>query len=176
MDLIRLSIAKPAAVVAAVIMAVLFGLVALNTIPIQMSPDVSRPVIRITTNWLGAAPAEVEREITIRQEDALKGLIGLESMTARSRLSRSQIDLEFAIGTDMDKALLLVSNRLDGVTDYPDEAKEPRLKVAGPEDNRIAWFHLMRLPGNDREIDFYGDFVMMMLPEIFAAMYHVYEL
>ncbi len=165
MDLIRLSIAKPAAVVAAVIMAVLFGLVALNTIPIQMSPDVSRPVIRITTNWLGAAPAEVEREITIRQEDALKGLIGLESMTARSRLSRSQIDLEFAIGTDMDKALLLVSNRLDGVTDYPDEAKEPRLKVAGPEDNRIAWFHLMRLPGNDRAIDFYGDFVVDVIQE-----------
>ena len=165
MDLIRLAIAKPAAVIAAVIMAILFGLVSLNTIPIQMSPDVSRPVIRVTTNWLGAAPAEVEREITIRQEDALKGLIALESMTARSRLSRSQIDLEFAIGTDMDKALLLVSNRLDGVTDYPDEAKEPRLKVAGPEDNRIAWFHLMRLPGNERPIDSYGDFVVDIIQE-----------
>ncbi|MCG8548168.1 MAG: efflux RND transporter permease subunit [Alphaproteobacteria bacterium] len=165
MDLIKLSIDKPTAVIAAVIMAVLFGLVALNTIPIQMSPDVSRPVIRITTDWLGAAPAEVEREITTKQEDALKGLVGIEQMTSRSRQSRSQIDLEFTIGTDMDKALLLVSNRLDGVTDYPDEAKEPKMKVAGPEDNRIAWFHMTRLEGNDRPIETYGDFVTDVIQE-----------
>jgi HAE1 family hydrophobic/amphiphilic exporter-1 len=165
MDLIRLSIEKPTAVIAAVIMAVLFGLVALNTIPIQMSPDVSRPVIRITTNWLGAAPAEVEREITTEQEDALKGLVGLESMTSRSRQSQSRLDLTFSVGTDMDKALLLVANRLDGVTDYPDEAKEPTMKVAGPEDNRIAWFHLTRLDGNDRAIQTYGDFANDVIKE-----------
>jgi HAE1 family hydrophobic/amphiphilic exporter-1 len=165
MDLIRSSIEKPVAVIAAVIMAVLFGLVALNTIPIQMSPDVSRPVIRITTKWLGAAPAEIEREIITRQEDALKGLVGLEDMTSRSRLSEGWLDLEFAVGTDMDKALLLVSNRLDAVTDYPDEAKEPRMKVAGPEDNRIAWFHLMRVEGNDRPIETYGDFVVDVIQE-----------
>jgi HAE1 family hydrophobic/amphiphilic exporter-1 len=165
MDLIRFSIAKPTAVIAAVVMAVLFGLVALNTIPIQMSPDVTRPVIRVSTDWLGAAPAEVEREITTKQEDALKGLVGLEKMTSRSRLSRSQIDLEFAVGTDMDKALLLVANRLDGVADYPDEAKEPRMKVAGPEDNRIAWFHLTRVKGNDRSIETYGDFTTDVIQE-----------
>lgn len=165
MDLIRYSIAKPTAVIAAVAMAVLFGIVALNTIPIQMSPDVTRPVIRVSTDWLGAAPAEVEREITTKQEDALKGLVGLEKMTSRSRLSRSQIDLEFAVGTDMDKALLLVSNRLDGVADYPDEAKEPRMKVAGPEDNRIAWFHLTHAEGNTRSIETYGDFTTNVIQE-----------
>ena len=165
MDLIRLSIDKPTAVIAAVVMAVLFGLVALQTIPIQMSPDVSRPVIQITTDWPGAAPAEVEREIATKQEDALKGLIGLENMTSRSRQSQARVNLEFAIGADMDKALLLVSNRLDGVADYPDEAKEPVMKVAGPEDNRIAWFHLTRVGGNDREIETYGDFANDVIKE-----------
>jgi HAE1 family hydrophobic/amphiphilic exporter-1 len=165
MDLIRFAIARPTAVVAAVMMAVLFGLVALNTIPIQMSPDVTRPVIRITTDWLGAAPAEVEREITTKQEEALKGLVGLEKMTSRSRHSRAQIDLEFAVGADMDKALLLVANRLDGVTDYPDEAKEPRMKAAGPEDNRIAWFHMTHTEGNSRPIERYGDFTIDVIQE-----------
>ncbi len=165
MDLIKISIERPIAVVAAVIMAVLFGIVALNTIPVQLAPDVARPVIRVTTNWPGAAPAEVEREITNRQEEQLKGIPGLERITSRSRDSQSRIELEFAVGTDMDKALLLVANRLYGVTSYPEEADEPRIKVAGPEDNRIAWFHLTRAPGNTRPIHEYGDFAENVIKE-----------
>jgi HAE1 family hydrophobic/amphiphilic exporter-1 len=68
MNLIELSLKRPIAVVAGVIMVVLFGVVALQTIPIQLTPDVRRPVIDIATNWRGAAPAEVEREITNRIE------------------------------------------------------------------------------------------------------------
>jgi HAE1 family hydrophobic/amphiphilic exporter-1 len=158
MNLIKFAIDRPTAVMAAVIMAVLFGAVALNTIPIQLAPDVARPVIDIQTNWLGAAPAEVEREIVNPQEEQLKGLSGLERIEGRALQSQARLKLEFAVGTDMDKALLLVSNRLDGVASYPDEADEPRLKIAGPEDNRIAWFHLTRLPGNTTPIHHFGDF------------------
>ena len=77
MDLIRLAIARPTAVIAAVMMVVMFGWVALQTIPIQLIPDVNRPVITVTTNWRGASPAEVEREIVNRQEEVLRGLEGL---------------------------------------------------------------------------------------------------
>jgi HAE1 family hydrophobic/amphiphilic exporter-1 len=59
----------------------------------------------------------------------------------------------------MDRALLLVSNRLDRVTGYPDEANEPSLDTAGSEDNPIAWFIVKRAEGNDRPIHEYGDFV-----------------
>ena len=62
MNLIRIAIERPIAVVAAVLMVVMFGMVALQTIPIQLSPDVHRPVITVTTLWPGAAPAEIERE------------------------------------------------------------------------------------------------------------------
>ncbi len=67
MNLIRFAIERPIAVIAAVLMVVMFGMVALQTIPIQLSPDVNRPVITVTTSWPGAAPAEVEREILNRQ-------------------------------------------------------------------------------------------------------------
>ena len=158
MNLIKFAIDRPTAVMAAVIMAVLFGAVALNTIPIQLAPDVARPVIDIRTNWLGAAPAEVEREILNLQEEQMKGLSGLERMEGRALQSQARLKLEFVVGTDMDKALLLVSNRLDGVPSYPEEADEPQLKIAGPEDNRIAWFHLTRQPGNNKPIHHFGDF------------------
>ena len=51
MSPIRTSIERPIAVIAIVLMVVMFGIVALQTIPIQLAPDVNRPVITITTLW-----------------------------------------------------------------------------------------------------------------------------
>ncbi len=159
MNLIRTAIERPIAVIAAVLLIVLFGLVALTTIPIQLAPDVNRPVITITTNWFGAAPAEVEREILNPQEEELAGIEGLTSITGSASVGRARVTLEFRIGTNMDRALLLVANRLDRVPDYPDEADQPTLDTAGSEDNAIAWFILTPLPGNQTPMHEFGDFV-----------------
>ncbi|MEE9590810.1 MAG: efflux RND transporter permease subunit, partial [Hyphomicrobiaceae bacterium] len=159
MNPIKASIERPIAVLAVVLMVVMFGFVALQTIPIQLAPDVNRPIITITTYWGGAAPAEIEREITIRQEEVLKGINGLAEISSRSEQGRARVTLEFDVGTSMDRALLLVSNRLDRVTDYPEEADEPSLRLAGAEDNAIAWFIITRQPGNNRGVHEHGDFV-----------------
>jgi HAE1 family hydrophobic/amphiphilic exporter-1 len=158
MDLIRAAIERPTAVIAAVVMAVMFGYVAMTTIPIQLAPDVNKPVITVQTNWPGAAPAEVEREILNEQEDVLNGLEGLERMTGTAENGQAEIELEFNIGIDMSRALLLVANRLDRVSTYPPEADEPTLDTAGSEDNPIAWFRLVRAEGNERPIHEFGDF------------------
>ncbi|NQW10254.1 MAG: efflux RND transporter permease subunit [Alphaproteobacteria bacterium] len=158
MNIIRASIERPIAVIAAVLMVVMFGFVALEAIPIQLAPDVNRPVITITTNWAGGAPAEIEREIVNRQEEELRGLEGLEEMSSQSETGRARVTLEFQVATDMDKALLLVANRLDRVGDYPIEVDEPTLDTAGSDDNAIAWMVLSRDAGNDRPIHTYGDF------------------
>lgn len=157
-SLIRIAIERPVAVVAVVLMVVMFGIVALVNIPIQLAPDVNRPIITVTTNWFGAAPAEIEREIINRQEDELRGLEGLESMISRAEDGRGRIELEFSPGNDMDKALLLVANRLDRVGDYPDEADEPTFQTSGSEDNAIAWAVILRNEGNETPIHTFGDF------------------
>ncbi|MGB1547745.1 MAG: efflux RND transporter permease subunit, partial [Alphaproteobacteria bacterium] len=132
---------------------------ALQLIPIQLAPDLRRPILTITTHWPGAAPAEVEREVIVQQEEVLKGLEGLQEMTSKSEDGRGEITLEFRIDQDMDRALLLVANRLDRVESYPDEVDEPILQTSSAEDSPIAWFILSRLPGNDRPIESYGDYV-----------------
>ncbi|MEM7710331.1 MAG: efflux RND transporter permease subunit [Pseudomonadota bacterium] len=165
MDPIRLSIERPIAVIAAVVMAVMFGALALTSIPIQLTPDVRKPVIEIRTNWPGAAPAEVEREIVNEQEDVLTGLEGLESITSRAQTGRGSVNLEFAVGTNMDRALLLVSNRLDRVGSYPDEASEPTLDTSGTDDNPIAWMQLQRMAGVDRPMQEFGDFAEDIVKE-----------
>ncbi|MDE0812031.1 MAG: efflux RND transporter permease subunit, partial [Alphaproteobacteria bacterium] len=163
--LISTSILRPIAVIAAVLMVVMFGGVALQSIPIQLTPDVNRPVITVTTQWGGAAPAEVEREIVNRQEDKLRGVEGLKSIVSQSETGRARVTLEFGVGQDMDKALLLVSNRLDRVGGYPTEVDEPTLNTAGSEDNAIAWLILRRTGANDRLIHTYFDFAEQVIKD-----------
>ena len=164
-NLISKAVDRPIAVVALVLMIVLFGIVALQTIPIQLAPDVDRPVLSVTTYWPGAAPAEVEREILNPQETELAGLENLSQITGNAQSGRARITLEFDVGTDMDKALLLVSNRLDRVSSYPDEAASPQLNTSGSEDNAIAWFTVTRQDGNDRPIHEFGEFVEDVIKE-----------
>ena len=159
MDLIAFAIRRPTAVAAAVLIVLALGLVALHTIPIQLTPDVRRPVLQISTSWSGTSPLEVEREITNRIEEELTGIEGLTEMSSDSSLGRSRITLEFDIGQNMDRAFMLVSNRLGNVSDLPDEAGEPSIRTSGTEDVPIARIAMRRLPGNDRDIDVYGDLV-----------------
>ena len=158
MNLIRLAIERPIAVVAAVLMVVMFGWVSLTTIPIQLTPDVNRPIIEIETTWSGAAAVDIEREIINLQEEELRGLEGLEEMVSNSTHSSGSITLTFGVGTDMTRALLLVANRLDRVDGYPDEAEEPSISTADSNENAIAWFGVVRAPGNERPIHEYGQF------------------
>ena len=165
MNIISGSIQRPIAVISAVLMVIIFGLIALQRIPIQLAPDVNKPVITIRTIWPGGSPFEIEREILNRQEDVLKGLEGLKRMVGRAQDGRARITLEFNVAQNMDKALLLVANRLDRVNGYPDEADEPTLRTSGADDNSIAWFRLTRAAGNDRPIHSFGDFAKDVVKE-----------
>ena len=132
-------------------MILIFGWVSLERIPVQMAPDVRQPVINVTTTWPGAAPSEIEREIINLQEDALKGVDGLERIESTARSNQGNIELEFSVGADMSRALLLVSNRLDLISGYPEEVNQPVLSTSGTEDNAIAWFSLMQIPASSKK-------------------------
>ena len=159
MDPIRFAIERPIAVVAAVLIAVLFGVLSLTRIPVQLAPDVRKPIVVVETAWPGAAPSEIEREIVNLQEEALRGLEGLEVMTSRSQTGEAEVTLEFAIGSDMGDVLLLVSNRLDRVSGYPEEANEPTLNTSGSDDSPIAWVVVTAAEGNTRDMATYRDFI-----------------
>ena len=72
MNLTELSLRRPIAIVSVIFMTIVMGFIALDRIPIQIAPDVNKPVISITTYWFGASPYEMEREIVIRQEKLSK--------------------------------------------------------------------------------------------------------
>ncbi len=75
-NIIKEAIGRPVAVVAIIFLAILFGYVALQNIPIQMSPDIEKPIYQVRVSWPGAAPADVDREIINRLEQELSSLNG----------------------------------------------------------------------------------------------------
>ena len=160
MTLTRISLSNPVAVVVACILVAIFGLISLSRLPVQMTPDISRPVISIETAWRAAAPNEIESEIIEQQEDVLRSTPGLERMQSSANFGRGSINLEFSIGSDMNRALIEVMNRLNQVPRYPVDALEPTISVGGSDFDRvIAWFTITARPGNERDIASYQDFV-----------------
>jgi len=159
-NLTRLAISNPVAVIAAILLVLLVGAIALLSLPVQMIPDVQRPFIQINTGWRSAAPEEVESEIIEPQEDVLRGVPGLEKMESSATRGNANIDLMFSVDTNLQRALIEVINRLNQVPRYPSDVTEPRI-FAGQDSfgEQIAWFSLTRVPGNERPMASYEDFV-----------------
>ena len=63
MTLVDASIRYPVTVAVGVLIAFFGGFLALSGIPIQLSPEIDRPVVTVTTTWPGASPEEMEKEI-----------------------------------------------------------------------------------------------------------------
>jgi HAE1 family hydrophobic/amphiphilic exporter-1 len=154
-DIVKAAIEKPVAVLVGVILVVMFGSIALSTLPYQLSPDVTEPVITVTTTWQGATPYEIERDIVEEQEKVLKGIPGLIEMESSSYNGQSELTLKFEIGTDVDTALLRVSNKLDEVPEYPDNTDRPVVSATGASTSPVIWMILRTRPGNDRDVQTY---------------------
>ncbi|RPJ74499.1 MAG: efflux RND transporter permease subunit, partial [Desulfobacteraceae bacterium] len=131
MNLIQFCIEKRVTVLVGVTFILLFGWLGLTRMPYQLSPTVVEPEISVTTNWPGATPHEVERDIIEEQEKVLKGIPGLIEMESTSSNSQGTVTLKFAIGTDQNSALLRVSNKLDEVPSYPENVDKPIITATG---------------------------------------------
>ncbi|MDE7317091.1 MAG: efflux RND transporter permease subunit [Helicobacter sp.] len=135
-------ITRPVVVIVGMILLVLFGTMALRTMPYQLTPKVIRPIISVQSTWNGATPYEIEREIIERQENALKGLDGLQNLQSRSRNGRGYVFLEFSIGTPLNVAMLDVSNKLSEVKGYPDSMERPIIRATGEDVEAVVFMVL----------------------------------
>ena len=139
------SIRNPVKVAVGVIMLCMYGTIALISVPVQLTPDVSKPVISIDTQWPGASPHEVEKEIVEEQEEQLKGIEGMTNFRTECDNGDAEIDMEFAVGTDMQETLIKVTNALQQVREYPEDAGEPRVRTVNVDDSPVCWMVLTPL-------------------------------
>ncbi|MGB1700847.1 MAG: efflux RND transporter permease subunit, partial [Nannocystaceae bacterium] len=103
--LISAIVLRPVTTAMVTIALLVFGLVAATRLPVNLLPDISYPSITVQTTYQDAAPSEIETLVTRPIEElvgAVPGLVGVESV---SRESVSEVVLNFAWGTSVDRAM-----------------------------------------------------------------------
>lgn len=176
MDIVKFAISRPVAVTVGLILIVIFGLIGLSRLPYQLTPNVNKPEISVMTTWPGATPYEVESEIIEPQEKALKNLEGLEEYESTAATGSGRITLRFTLGTDLQKALLDVSNKLNEVPAYPENVLRPIIRATGETTAPAIWMMVQALESNPRDIATYQTFLENEITEQFERIEGVSEL
>ncbi len=101
-----------------------FGFVAFTRLPVELLPDLAYPTLTIQTEDANAAPAEVEELITRPIEERVGAVVGVVRVESASREGMSEVTLDFAWGTDVDRAIADVREKLDRVQ-LPSTAERP---------------------------------------------------
>ncbi len=140
-------------VAVAVLISCILGLVAAFKIPVQMIPDLDVRTITVVTQWPGATPQDVEKEILIEQERYLRSLPNLKRMSSYANTGEAEVELEFPFGVDVNEALINVSNALAQVPNYPENVDQPVLYSSSFSSNAFMFFSLKPLAGNPLNID-----------------------
>ena len=88
-------------------------------------PDFSEKYINVTVFYPGASPKEMEEGITMRIEEALRGIAGLKEVNSTSSENVTSVQIEVTGEYDIDETLMEVKNAVDGITSFPVDAEKP---------------------------------------------------
>jgi hydrophobic/amphiphilic exporter-1 (mainly G- bacteria), HAE1 family len=117
---------RPVAVLMVFLSAVVFGYFSFKRLPVNLMPELNYPTLTVRTEYPGAAPEEVENEISRPIEEALGVIGGLNKLASTSRAGISDVVLEFIWGTDMARATQEALEKLELIF-LPREAERPLL-------------------------------------------------
>ena len=112
----KFSVKKPFTVLVAVIMVLMLGFVSISNMQTNLLPDVSTPYLMVVTVYPGASPERVESEVSDVMQNALGTVAGVENITATSAENYSLLLMKFSDDTDMNSAMVKVSNKVDQTT------------------------------------------------------------
>ena len=141
MKLIDISIRRRVTIAMFTVAVLLFGSVSLSRLSINLLPDLTFPTLTVRTEYVGAAPAEIENLVSKPVEEALGVVKNLVKMESISRTGQSDIVLEFAWGTDIDIARMEVREKLDALQ-LPLESERPVILRFDPSLDPIMRFGL----------------------------------
>ncbi|HET9336340.1 MAG TPA: efflux RND transporter permease subunit, partial [Sphingomicrobium sp.] len=119
----------------------LAGLVAFMRMDVQDSPDIEFPVVIASISQPGAAPTEIENQITQLVESSVRTLPGVRSISSTANEGSSTTVVEFEIGTDVNQSVNEVKNAIDQIRgELPDGILEPFIEKETTSSNPIAYF------------------------------------
>ena len=123
------SIRNPVIPLVAFTALLLAGILSFAQMDVVNNPDVEFPAVSVSISQPGAAPTEIENQITQRVESAIRSINGVKSLNSTASEGNSNTFVEFEIGTDPNDAAVEVANAIDTIRgSLPDGILEPRVQ------------------------------------------------
>lgn len=138
MSLAELSIKRPIFITCLVLVMLAVGLLAMQRMPVDLFPDVTFPVVSVTTSYPGAGPSEIETLITKPLEDEMSSLAGIKRLSSLNSEGFSRVVAEFTLETDIKYAEQQVRDRVSATkSKLPLDVKDPVIRRLDPADQPI---------------------------------------
>jgi HAE1 family hydrophobic/amphiphilic exporter-1 len=135
MNLADLSIRRPIFMTCVVLLSLIAGLMSMSRLGVDLFPDVTFPVVLVTTPYPGAGPKEVETLVSKPLEDELSTLSGIKRLSSTNQEGVSIVVAEFTLETDVKFAEQQIRDRV-GATKMklPSDIREPTIRRIDPSD------------------------------------------
>ncbi|MBF0431499.1 MAG: efflux RND transporter permease subunit [Fibrobacteria bacterium] len=114
------------------------GLFSAKMLRSSFFPEMESDIIMITIAYPGTSPEEIERGLTLKIEENLRGLQGIEQITSVSSESNCRVTVTMAKGYDRQEVLSDVKNAVDRIIPYPVDAEKPVVYIQKARSRSIS--------------------------------------
>jgi len=136
----------------------LAGIVSFMRMDVNLMPDVSVPFISVNVSQPGAAPTELETQVTQRVEAAVRGVSGVDEITSWVQEGSSNTNVTFDLGTPVDRALNDVRNAVSQVRgDLPEGILEPQVTRVDIEGGPLSYMSVESTDMTLEELSWFVD-------------------
>ena len=119
----------------------LAGIVSFIRMDVNDNPDIEFPIAEVTVSQPGAAPTELETQVTQRVEAAVRGITGVDELISYVSEGSSKTTVQFTIGTPIDRAVNDVREAVSRIrSDLPEGILEPQITRVDVAGGPIAYF------------------------------------
>jgi hydrophobe/amphiphile efflux-1 (HAE1) family protein len=152
------SIQHPISPVVLFVVLTFVGIVAFARLPITLNPDVAFPAVRVEVSQPGAAPTELETQITQKIEGAVASLGNVRRITSIAVEGSTWMFVEFQIGTPVDRAVNDVRDAVSKMrSSLPEGIEEPVVERVDIDGEAIAYYAVSTTDMTEEELSWFVD-------------------
>ncbi|HVI98941.1 MAG TPA: efflux RND transporter permease subunit [Sphingomonas sp.] len=152
------SIRNPVPSIVLFVALTLAGVVSFMRMDVNNEPDIDFPIVWVVISQPGAAPSEMETQITQRVESAVRSLSGIDEINSTVTEGQSETVIQLDIGTPIDRAVEDVRSAVQQIrSELPDGILEPQIGRVDTTNNDLASFSAIATDMTVEELSWYID-------------------
>lgn len=128
MSLTNTVVRRPTTIIIIYILLTVLALVVYPNLSVELFPEMDLPMVIVYSSYRGASPETMESRVTKLIESAVSNVGGIKKISSTSSEGISMVMLEFAYGTDLDKASQSINDNISLYTEmFPEDATKPTI-------------------------------------------------